>query len=79
MAERTIVRRVRLTREEDDRLARLAKRRGADVSTVIRDALDLAEREDQRRAAIDDMIRIAEAEQRKLKGRRPPKERWSLK
>lgn len=73
MANRTIVRRVRLTPEEDARLARIAEERGADISTVIRDAIDLIEREARRRAAYDELIKMAEEDQKRLKGRRPRK------
>ncbi|GEM_PF-4730461 len=77
MPSRSVTRRVRLTPEEDKRLSRIAKQRGADVSKVIREAIDLLEREDARRAAYDRMIEIAEKEQKALQGRPPPKERWA--
>lgn len=79
MPGRSVVRRVRLTPEEDARLARIAKERGADLSKVIREAIDLLEKEDRRRAAYDELIALAEEEQKRLRGRAPPKERWALK
>jgi predicted transcriptional regulator len=79
MTGRTVVRRVRLTPEEDEQLARLAKERNADVSKVIREAIGLLDKEARRLAAYDRMIELAQMEQKKLKGRKPPKERWSLK
>jgi predicted transcriptional regulator len=79
MSVRTVVRRVRLTPEEDDRLARIAKSRGADLSKVIREAIDLLEKEDRRRAAYDELIAMAQEDQKRLGGKRPPKERFALK
>ena len=73
MTGRTVVRRVRLTGEEDELLARLAKERGADVSKVIREAIGPLDSEGRRLAAYDRMIEIARTEQTKVRGRKTPK------
>lgn len=79
MAERTITRRVRLTPDEEALLTRIATERKTDVSKVIREAIQALDRESQRREAWAEMIRLAQEDQKRLKGRRPPKESWSLK
>lgn len=71
MATRDVMLKVRVDRKLAARLERLARDKGATKSAVLREAIEIAEREAAREKARAVLISQAEEDQRRLKGRRP--------
>lgn len=71
MATRDVMLKVRVDRKLAARLERLARDKGATKSAVLREAIEIAEREAAREKARAILIAQAEEDQRRLKGRRP--------
>lgn len=78
VATKEIMLKVRLDRKLAARLARLARRKGVTKSAVMREAIELAEREMRRQEALRALVAQAEEDQRRLAGRRPRPEKFSL-
>lgn len=69
---REVIKKIRLTRAESKRLARLARRTRRTESEVLREGIDLVETRVDRAKAIEDLIDL-------INGPEPPKIRWGLK
>ena len=71
--------RERKKEEEEEEGERKEKEGGEEVRKEKREEIGILDSEGRRLAAYDRMIELAQTEQKKLRGRKPPKERWSLK
>jgi predicted DNA-binding protein len=74
--DQSVTKRVRMSKDRAARLARLAKRRGMTESAVLREAMDVLERQDaflkSRNQAIDELIAM-------IRGPEPKKIQFGLK
>jgi predicted transcriptional regulator len=72
VANLTITKKVRMDRATAQRLARVARATNRSEGEVLRDGIDLAERESRRSQAIDELIAM-------IDGPEPPKIRFRMK
>lgn len=78
MASKDVTLKVRVDSHLAERLANLARRRGLTQSAVLREAIELAEREARRQEALAVIVSQAEEDQRRLAGRRPRPSKFEL-
>lgn len=78
MAGKDVLVKVRMDRGLAARLERLARRRRSTRSAILREAIELAERETRRKAALRVLVIQANEDRRRLGRRRPRPTRFSL-
>lgn len=78
VASRDVTVKFRLDRSLASRLARLARKKGATRSAVLREAIGLAERDMEREEAQRILVAQAEEDQGRLRGRRPRPAKFGL-
>lgn len=78
VAGKDVLVKVRMDRNLANRLERLARRRHATRSEIVREAIELAEREGRRRSALGTLLAQAEQDRRRLGRRRHSVARFAL-
>lgn len=69
---RSVMKRIRMSPERAQRLARLARETGRTESDLLREGMDLVEQRQRRRIAVEELIQLAQ-------GPEPDKVRFRLK